>query len=176
MSTVLVLGGARSGKSTWAEARFDGVPEVTYVATSAPDAADPEWAARVELHRRRRPPTWRTVETLDLADVLRADDNSPVLIDCLTLWLTRVLDDVGAWDDAVGWRTSLDGRVSQLLAALAETGRDAVLVSNEVGSGIVPETASGRLFRDELGRLNAAVAAACDEAWLCVAGLPLRLK
>ena len=85
----LVLGGARSGKSSWAESQFDGVADVEYVATSQSRADDPEWVERVALHRARRPDAWRTTETTDLASVLRADDATPVLIDCLGTCLTR---------------------------------------------------------------------------------------
>lgn len=173
--TALVLGGARSGKSTWAEGRFAGRPVVDYVATSDGAVDDVEWAERVAAHLARRPAGWRTVETLDVADVLLADEEAPVLVDCLSVWLARVLDEAGAWDGAAGWRERAGRRVDALVAALGGTRREVVLVSNEVGQGVVPEHASGRLFRDELGRLNARVAAACDEAWWCEAGIPRRL-
>ena len=172
----LVLGGARSGKSTWAEAQFSDVAVVDYVATSIVDDSDGEWSERVALHRARRPATWRTVETLDLEAVLAAADEAPVLVDCLALWLDRVLTEVGAWDDADGWRDRLDVRVAGLVAAVAATRRDVILVSNEVGSGLVPGTAVERLYRDELGRLNSRIAAACREVWLCVAGVATRLR
>lgn len=171
----LVLGGARSGKSSWAESQFDGVADVEYVATSQSRADDPEWVERVALHRARRPDAWRTTETTDLASVLRADDATPVLIDCLAVWLDRVLMTAGAWGDAPGWRDAVETQVTDLVAALEDTDREVVLVSNEVGSGIVPATASGRLYRDELGRLNARVAAAVDEVWFCIAGVARRL-
>lgn len=175
--TVLVLGGARSGKSSWAEAQFRDRDRVDYVATSLVPDDDPEWRDRVALHRSRRPAGWRTLETLDVAAVLRSDDDAPVLVDCLALWLARVLDDVDAWAAAEEvWRPVLEERVDELVTAVRETGRDIVLVSNEVGSGVVPGTASGRLYRDELGRLNARVAAACDELWLCVAGVARRWR
>ncbi|MDB1089945.1 bifunctional adenosylcobinamide kinase/adenosylcobinamide-phosphate guanylyltransferase [Streptomyces sp. ACA25] len=175
----LVLGGARSGKSLEAERRLAAFPGVLYVATGGRRDGDPEWAARVGIHRERRPAGWRTVETCDLEPLLAEDDGPPLLIDCLSLWLTDAMDTVGAWDDAA-WYGGGDGaladRISGLAEALRETGRTVVAVSNEVGSGIVPETASGRRFRDELGRLNAAVAAECETVLLVVAGtvLPLR--
>jgi adenosylcobinamide kinase/adenosylcobinamide-phosphate guanylyltransferase len=153
---VLVLGGARSGKSVEAERRLLAEPSVVYVATSdVPD--DAEWAARVAAHRARRPAAWTTVEGADLPALL-AEDGPPLLVDCLTLWLSG-----GGDPDA-------------LVDAWRRTRRRVVAVSNEVGSGIVPATASGRAFRDALGRLNAAVAAESDEVWLTVAGQPLRLK
>lgn len=173
----LVVGGARSGKSSWAEEQFRDREEVDYVATSLVPDDDPEWQDRVALHRSRRPARWRTIETLDVATVLRSDDDTPVLVDCLALWLARVLDDVDAWAAAEdAWRLALDERVDELVSAVRETGREVVLVSNEVGSGVVPGTASGRLYRDELGRLNARVAASCDELWLCVAGVARRWR
>lgn len=173
--TALVLGGARSGKSSWAEAQFDGVDDVEYVATSEARADDPEWVERVALHRVRRPGSWRTTETVDLPSVLAADDPTPVLVDCLAVWLDRILMAAGAWDDAPTWRAEVETAVTGLVRAVEDTRRDVIFVSNEVGSGVVPATASGRLYRDELGRLNARVAAAVDEVWLCTAGIPQRL-
>ncbi len=174
--TTLVLGGARSGKSSWAEVQLEGIDDVEYVATSEARADDPEWLDRVALHRARRPATWRTTETVDLPAVLASDDTAPVLVDCLAVWLDRVLMGAGAWDDRPGWRDAVETRVAELVAALGATRREVLLVSNEVGSGVVPATASGRLYRDELGRLNARVAAAVGEVWLCTAGVPGRLK
>lgn len=174
--TVLVLGGARSGKSTWAETRLADHADVTYVATSQRNPADAEWEERVRLHRERRPASWRTVETVELAEVLDSAAGGPVLVDCLALWLTRVLDEAGAWDNRTGWRSHLDGRVDALLTALGSAVGEVVLVSNEVGQGVVPATSSGRLFRDELGRLNARVAADVDEVWWCLAGIARQWK
>lgn len=174
----LVLGGARSGKSFEAERRLATFPEVVYVATGGTRDGDAEWAARVGLHRERRPAGWRTVETCELVPLL-SEGGEPLLIDCLALWLTDAMDRAGAWDDAV-WagrgRAELGERVDGLVAALRATRRTVVAVSNEVGSGIVPATASGRRFRDELGRLNASVAAECEHVLLVVAGQTLVLK
>lgn len=176
----LVLGGARSGKSVEAERRLGALPEVLYVATGGRRENDPEWAQRVALHRERRPGAWQTVETCDLVPLLAGDPEGPaLLIDCLALWLTDAMDAVGAWDDAAwsnGGRRELHARVDELAAAWRGTGRTVVAVSNEVGSGIVPATAGGRRFRDELGRLNAAVADRSEHVLLVVAGqaLPLR--
>ncbi|MHA6525987.1 bifunctional adenosylcobinamide kinase/adenosylcobinamide-phosphate guanylyltransferase [Tessaracoccus sp. G1721] len=174
--TALVLGGARSGKSSWAEAQLSGAVDVEYVATSEVVDGDAEWAQRVALHVARRPPSWRTTETKDLAAVLGRDEPAPVLIDCAAVWLDRVLMDAGAWEDVAGWRERLETEVSRLVEAVAGTSRDVIIVSNEVGSGIVPATASGRLYRDELGRLNTRLAGACREVWLCTAGIARRLK
>jgi len=150
---------------------------VDYVATGTPaGSGDSEWDARVDEHKRRRPAHWRTVETLALAEVLTAPDPAPVLVDCLTTWLARVMDECEAWDDTEGAAWALAERTEQVLQAWRHTGRQVIAVSSEVGSGVVPDTASGRLFRDELGRLNARIAAASDEVWLCTAGIARRLQ
>ncbi|MFG3283809.1 bifunctional adenosylcobinamide kinase/adenosylcobinamide-phosphate guanylyltransferase [Streptomyces sp. NPDC048111] len=174
----LVLGGARSGKSVEAERRLAGFAQVVYVATGGGREGDAEWAARIGLHRERRPASWRTEETCELAPLL-GESGPPLLIDCLALWLTDAMDRVGAWDDekwAAGGERALRERTAELVTAIRETTRTVVAVSNEVGSGVVPATSSGRRFRDELGRLNAAFAAECEQVLLVVAGqaLPLR--
>jgi adenosylcobinamide kinase/adenosylcobinamide-phosphate guanylyltransferase len=175
-SRVLVLGGARSGKSVTAERMLAACGAVEYVATGTPpDSRDEEWAARVTEHQRRRPPHWRTEETLDLEQVLKSGDQVPVLIDCLTLWLTRVMDECDAWTPGDGAQR-VAARVDGLLHAWQATSRYVVAVSNEVGCGVVPATAAGRLYRDELGRLNALIAGDSDEVWFCTAGLPRRLR
>jgi adenosylcobinamide kinase/adenosylcobinamide-phosphate guanylyltransferase len=172
----LLLGGARSGKSQRAEAMLAAEPEVVYVATARSAEADEEWQARVRRHQERRPAGWRTVETVDLEPLLR-EPGPPLLVDCLTLWLTAVLDDAAAWDRWDGaTAATVRGRVEALVAAWVATPRRVVAVSNEVGSGVVPATASGRLFRDELGRLNAALAAASDRVDLVVAGVGVPLR
>jgi adenosylcobinamide kinase / adenosylcobinamide-phosphate guanylyltransferase len=168
----LVLGGARSGKSREAERVVAALPDVTYVATSYPVGTDEEWDERVRRHRADRPASWRTEETLDLVGLL-SDDGGPLLVDCLTLWLTRVMDRHGAWDDDV-WATRAEKAVAteidELVAAWRRTTRRVVAVSNEVGQGVVPDTTSGRRFRDLMGRLNARVAAECEDVRWCVAG------
>ncbi|WP_322762921.1 bifunctional adenosylcobinamide kinase/adenosylcobinamide-phosphate guanylyltransferase [Frankia sp. Cr2] len=161
---VLVTGGARSGKSVTAEQRLAAWPGVVYAATAGPvTPGDAEWAARVHAHAARRPSHWTTVETTDLVPLLRVE-GSPLLVDCLTLWLTAHLD--GDWP----------ARVDELVTAWRTTRRHVVAVTNEVGSGIVPATVVGRRFRDALGRLNAAIAAESDEVWHVVAGIPTRLR
>ncbi|MFF3688376.1 bifunctional adenosylcobinamide kinase/adenosylcobinamide-phosphate guanylyltransferase [Streptomyces sp. NPDC002187] len=174
----LVTGGARSGKSLEAEQRLQTFPDVVYVATGGARDGDAEWAARVSAHRERRPGSWRTVETCDLLPLLTAD-GPPLLIDCLSLWLTEAMDKAGAWDDghwAAGGETELRARVAELVAAVRATSRTVVAVTNEVGSGVVPASASGRRFRDELGRLNAAFADECEQVLLVVAGQALVLR
>lgn len=174
----LITGGARSGKSVEAERRLETYPEVVYVATGGSRDGDADWAARIGLHRERRPAAWRTEETCELAELL-ASDGPPLLIDCLSLWLTNAMDRVDAWDDASwagGGRSALRERTAELVASVRGTRRTVVLVTNETGSGVVPASAAGRRFRDELGRLNASVAAECEQVLLVVAGqsLPLR--
>jgi adenosylcobinamide kinase/adenosylcobinamide-phosphate guanylyltransferase len=175
---VLILGGARSGKSAEAERRLRDAAVVTYVATGGSRAGDAEWAERVAAHRARRPAHWRTVETTDVAAALRRATGA-VLVDCMALWLTRVLDECGAWDDTA-WRTgsaraALSARVDELLSAWRSAAADVVAVSAEVGLGVVPETPAGRRFRDELGQLNQRLAAESDEVLLVVAGRAVRL-
>ncbi|MFE0253209.1 bifunctional adenosylcobinamide kinase/adenosylcobinamide-phosphate guanylyltransferase [Streptomyces sp. NPDC059010] len=174
----LVVGGARSGKSVEAERRLEAFPDVLYVATGGTRGGDHEWAERVATHRERRPGSWRTAETCDLVPLL-SEGGAPLLIDCLSLWLTDAMDSVGAWDDAV-WAESgekaLRERVRELTRAVRATRRTVVAVSNEVGSGIVPATASGRRYRDELGRLNAAFGGECEQVVLVVAGQAVVLR
>lgn len=188
----LVLGGARSGKSAWAESLLGGrggdaaTPTVHYVATARPwpgaDGFDADFAARIAVHRSRRPAHWRTVDDGDAADTLRdlaaASPAPPVLVDDVGTWLTHQLDDAGLWDAP---RDSVAGRCDRLVGAVSAwpCGRGAgqlVVVTPEVGMSVIPEHRSGRLFRDELGALNARLAEVCDRVVLVVAGLPLTLK
>lgn len=175
----LVLGGARSGKSSYAERLLAGQAHVTYVATGGTREDDEEWSMRIRAHRARRPAHWTTVESTDVAEALRSGSGA-VLVDCLGLWLTAQLDELDAWqriDDGFA-ETVIDDarrRMDALVEAISTCGAEVVLVSNEVGMGLVPSTASGRLFRDLLGILNMAVAQACDTAVLLVAGQPVTL-
>jgi adenosylcobinamide kinase / adenosylcobinamide-phosphate guanylyltransferase len=176
----LVLGGARSGKSAEAERRLAAFPDVVYVATGPQGGDDEEWTARIAAHRERRPAGWTTAESCDPVPLLARDEGPPLLIDCLTLWLTNAMDATGCWDDD-RWRDGTAGallaeRTAELVAAVRATRRTVVVVSNETGSGVVPATAAGRRFRDELGRLNAAVAAECEQVLLVVAGTALALR
>ena len=167
---VLVLGGARSGKSEQAELRLAGEPDVTYVATGpGGEAGDPEWAARVAAHRARRPAWWRTAETTDLAGVL-AGASGALLIDGIGTWLAAAMDECGTWDGSADGAARLAGRIGGLVGAWRQTRARVVAVSDEAGLGVVPATPSGRLFRDELGRLNQVLAAESEEAELVVAG------
>ena len=171
---ILVTGGVRSGKSLHAEQLLAGRQQVAYVAPGPlPGDDDPEWAARVADHQRRRAAHWRTVETTDLPAAI--EPGVPTLVDCLGTWVTAVVDELGGWDrEHEAWRPELERRLAALVAAVRASD-DIVLVTNEVGLGVVPAYASGRIFRDLLGTVNQQVAAACDEVHLCVAGRVLRL-
>jgi len=167
MSFTLVLGGARSGKSRHAEQLIEAHPAPwTYIATA--QAWDDEMRERISLHRARRPQGWTTVDApIALPDAIRnADSGQAILVDCLTLWLTNVMlseaDVVAARED--------------LLAACRAVASPLVLVSSEVGFGIVPDNALARRFRDELGTLNQALAREAAHVVLTVAGLPLKVK
>ncbi|MGN6522946.1 MAG: bifunctional adenosylcobinamide kinase/adenosylcobinamide-phosphate guanylyltransferase [Actinomycetes bacterium] len=181
----LVTGGASSGKSAYAEQLLGSHEAVTYVATGVGHEDDAEWQARVRAHQQRRSPTWSTVETTDVPAALAAA-TGPVLLDCLSLWLTAVLDDAGAWNDVAPatsdagraqepWRPALDRACEELVGALRDCPHPVVVVTNEVGSGVVPASGAGRIFRDELGRLNARVGRIADDLVLCVAGRAVRL-
>jgi adenosylcobinamide kinase/adenosylcobinamide-phosphate guanylyltransferase len=173
----LVIGGARSGKSREAERLLAAEDAVTYVATAYPADHDDEWAERVRLHRDRRPAHWDTVETLDLIGLLEAEGPA-LLVDCLTLWLTRMMDLHDAWSDDAWAGTAekaVAAEVDALVAAWRTTSRRVVAVTNEVGQGVVPETSSGRRFRDVMGRLNSELAAHTEDVRWCVAGRVTRL-
>jgi len=177
----LVLGGARSGKSAHAEGLMPGSAEVVYVATARRHPGDAEWAERIAAHAARRPAAWRTVEAPDPSDLVRVVDQAApgdlVLVDDLATWLTNAIDDAGAWEREPDALTTVHTRTGELADAVARcTAARLVLVSAEVGLGVVPATRSGRLFRDELGALNAQLAEICDEVTLLVAGLPLQLR
>jgi adenosylcobinamide kinase / adenosylcobinamide-phosphate guanylyltransferase len=163
----LVLGGARSGKSRYAERLITaGPPPWIYVATAQP--GDAEMAERIALHKARRARGWQTHEAPhDLPAAIGAPpQDAPLLIDCLTLWLSnRMLADA-----------DIEQEADALAAALAQRASRIVLVSNEVGAGIVPENALGRRFRDAQGRINQRFAARADTVILMVAGLPITVK
>jgi adenosylcobinamide kinase / adenosylcobinamide-phosphate guanylyltransferase len=173
---ILVTGGVRSGKSTHAEALIGDEP-ATYVAPGpAPDAEDdPDWAARIAAHRARRPASWTTLETQDLAEAIRRAEH-PVLVDCLGTWVSTLVDAADAWEQEAGTVQDLVvSRAGEVADAVRACPHHIVLVTNEVGLGVVPAHRSGRLFRDLLGTVNQRVATACDEVHLVVAGRVLRL-
>lgn len=165
---VLVIGGARSGKSRFALARAEslGIPRI-FVATA--EARDDEMRARIARHRSERGPGWRTIEEpADVAGVLRRAVSGVLLVDCLTLWLANRMGDRS--DADVGPATD------DLVAALGTRRAAVIVVSNEVGLGIVPDNVLARAFRDAAGFVNRRVAEIADEVHLLVAGIPLRIK
>ncbi len=168
MMPILVLGGARSGKSGFAERLLrDSKIERTYLATAS--AGDEEMKARIAHHREARGEKWHTVEEpLFIVDAMRREtgEGRAVLVDCLTLWLSNLFMDA----------RNVEREIEQLVLFLQETPRNIVLVSNEIGLGLVPETKLGRDFRDAQGRLNQKVAAAVSTVVFVAAGLPLYLK
>jgi len=175
----LVTGGVRSGKSAHAEALLLGAAgdrTATYVAPGAvPDAAlDADWAARVEAHRARRPASWHTRESHDLTAALAVP--GPVIVDCLGTWLAAVLDERSLWEaPSTEVAAVVEALLGDAATALAARTDPTVLVTNEVGLGVVPAHRSGRLFRDLLGLTNQRLAAACDEVHLVIAGRVLVL-
>ena len=168
---VLVLGGIRSGKSEWAESVITGSGDAVRYLATGPVADDGSWAERVSAHRARRPQNWSTVETSDVAKQLRSDDAPPTLVDDIGGWLTAAMDRAQAWTGG-----SARADVDDLVDAVGEYGADLVLVSPEVGLTVVPETAAGRVFADELGTLNQRLAGVCDRVVLVVAGQPITVK
>lgn len=174
---VLVTGGVRSGKSFHAESLLVGEPVVTYVAPgpTIEEDPDPDWAARVRAHQSRRPTHWKTLETRDLAAAIEEAEGA-VLVDCLGTWLTAQIDELDGWalirED---WEPTLMKRLEAAADAIGRHRKKIVLVTNEVGMGVVPERISGRIFRDLLGIVNQRIADECDEVLLVIAGRVLTL-
>jgi adenosylcobinamide kinase/adenosylcobinamide-phosphate guanylyltransferase len=168
MTSLLVLGGARSGKSRYAQARAESLPgDLLYVATA--QALDGEMEERITRHRADRGPRWSTLDVpLDLPAALLANaaPEHVLLVDCLTLWTSNLMFA----------ERDLDAETEALATAVAQAAGPVILVANEVGLGIVPDNALARRFRDAAGRLNQAIAAVADEVQFVAAGLPLRLK
>lgn len=165
----LVLGGARAGKSTYAQRLADGGGRVLFVATA--EARDADMSARILAHQANRPAEWGTLEEpLDLVSAMApvVSGYDTVLLDCLTLWVSNLMLDDPDVD--------LPARTEQLLELYREQDASWIVVSNEVGLGVVPATKLGRVYADELGRVNQIVAAEADEVWFMAAGLPLNLK
>ena len=170
-SVTLVLGGARSGKSRYAQELASAYRRVVYIATARP--SDAEMRARIAKHRRERPASWRTVEVAtDLARALREDCTGAnlVLIDCLTIYVSHVMG------RRKGGSSGVREQFQSLYAAIREVKASVIMVSNEVGSGVVPPYRSGRDYRDLLGELNQEIARFADRVVLMVAGLPLFVK
>jgi adenosylcobinamide kinase/adenosylcobinamide-phosphate guanylyltransferase len=169
----LILGGARSGKSTYGEqlATAHG-GRITYLATCQP--YDDEMVARIAKHRAERPDTWRTVECpYDPAAAIRAHaaDSDCFLLDCLTLLVSNLV----IMEEATA-EERVQAAIDDLVRACGETNTPLIMVSNEVGLGLVPEYPLGRLYRDILGRANQRLAAVADPVWFLIAGLPINVK
>ncbi len=165
--SILITGGARSGKSALAERlALQATGRAVYIATA--EAHDAEMAARIAAHQARRGAEWSDHPApTDLVEALQATDGAdPRLVDCLTLWLTNLMLAEADWQ----------GAGHALVAALADQKAPVLFVTNEVGAGIVPENKLARVFRDAAGWLNQEVAQACDAVWLCVAGIPVKVK
>jgi len=176
---ILILGGARSGKSAYAEQlAVESGGSVLYVATAT--AGDAEMAARIAAHKAARPATWRTLEApLHVAQHLQTDIPTAglILIDCITLLASNVLFSLPEPVSEAGFQAALGQEISDIIRSFeSSTARTLVIVSNEVGLGLVPEYELGRLYRDGLGRANQQIAHLSQTVWLMVAGLPLRVK
>ena len=173
---ILLLGGARSGKTDQAQrlaAELGGT--VTYVATAEP--GDDEMRGRIAAHRAARPPAWQTMERpLRLGDALTEWDANVGVVDCLTLLVSNILHDTGEHAPASLVEARVEVELAELLAAWRDAHFHLIVVSNEVGLGLVPEYALGRVFRDALGRANQRLAQAAAEVYFMVASLPLKIK
>lgn len=181
---ILVTGGARSGKSTFAEElakKING--NILYVATSIP--FDEEMKLRVEKHRAQRPGNWNTLEAYKDLDIHLKDklkDYSGVLLDCMTIMVTNLfLENCADIDhisntDAINIEERVQSEINKLLAVIQKNEVPFIIVTNEVGMGVVPEYPSGRIFRDVAGRANQMLAKEAEEVYLCVSGIPLKIK
>lgn len=171
---VLVTGGVRSGKSVHAERLLDSESVVRYVA-AGPAYDDADWHDRVAQHQARRPASWETVETSDIATAISGAPGA-VIVECLGTWVNAIVDEASLWDAPTDEVTGfVESCLDPVLEALASAAGPVVLVTNEVGLGIVPEHRSGRLFRDLVGTANLRVGAVVDEVHLVVAGRVLKL-
>ena len=190
---VLVTGGARSGKSSFAESKLLQKEGVCYIATGLVMKEDPEWQERVKLHQERRPQSWDTLEQYrDLATWIEQDDHGDYLVDCATMLTTnRLFDLVNEWYPEKGYLSdeqflskveqgrileAMEAEWSQILSAMKKREATFWIVTNEVGLGIVPDTRLGRYFRDLQGRVNQMIAKEASEVYLVICGLAQQLK
>lgn len=177
--TILVTGGARSGKSRFAESLYADAPDVVYIATCEP--SDEEMRERIELHRQTRPANWKTFEgSTELSRAVSTQKN--YLLDCLGVLCSNVMFELSKDDEKISLERQheIELRVMQEIQELTRKVQDIqatlIIVSNEVGLSIVPEHHVSRVYRDILGRINQAVAALCDEVYLVVCGIPMKIK
>ncbi|MBZ2023294.1 bifunctional adenosylcobinamide kinase/adenosylcobinamide-phosphate guanylyltransferase [Streptococcus sanguinis] len=190
---VLVTGGARSGKSAFAEEKLADRERVCYIATGLPRGEDPEWQERIRLHQERRPASWTTQEQYaGLADWLREQSHPVYLLDCATLLTSNRLFDLIAqhFPDKLELSEEhflsrqeqsfllqlLEEEWQELLSTIRQTNAECWIVTDEVGLGIVPETRLGRFFRDVQGKINQLIAKEASEAYLVICGLAQQLK
>jgi len=175
---VLITGGVRSGKSAQAEKYAAKYPEVVYIATC--QALDEEMTERISAHQGRRPLHWQTIEDpLHLTNRLGSvSQDACLLIDCLGLWVSNHLlrDETTALANPQVFISTMEANASELVAMLRRRTGPSIIVTNEVGLGLVPPYKLGRVFRDALGRVNSLLAQQADEVYLCTAGIPLCLK
>lgn len=181
---IVVTGGARSGKSTFAEKKAkDCNCDVVYIATSIP--FDDEMRARIKKHVDQRPDNWKTIEAYKdmekhLANV--KNENVIFLLDCITIMITNIMLDISIdWDNASDKEiecieTEVKMEMDKLLKIISEKDTTFILVTNEIGMGLVPENKLSRIFRDIAGRVNQLLAKEADEVYLCVAGIPVKIK
>ena len=170
----LILGGVRSGKSSYAQRLAAGGERVLFVATA--EAGDQEMKARIEAHREARPPDWDTLEEpINLVDALTPllHCYDTVLLDCLTMWVSNLLL---RGSETASARSDILSETRRLMGLYRNGDTSWIIVSNEVGLGVVPSTELGRVYSDELGRVNQLVAGEADDVYFMAAGLPLRIK
>ncbi|MFC1919437.1 bifunctional adenosylcobinamide kinase/adenosylcobinamide-phosphate guanylyltransferase [Chloroflexota bacterium] len=174
---IFILGGARSGKSRFAQELAENTSEkVLFVATA--QGLDHEMMARIQEHRRTRPKTWRTLEAaMNIGDqiMLNLGDAQLVLVDCLTLLVSNVFSSIGR-DTASAWEKMAMCEVRQILETMDRTGSVYIIISNEVGMGLVPDNPMGREYRDILGKVNQLMASRADTIYFMIAGIPVKIK
>ena len=178
---ILVTGGSRGGKSSYAESLYEGNDEVLYIATAI--AVDPEMENRINLHRVSRNQSWETVEAFkDLDQVIAKSSKKDILLDCVTIMVTNLMFDHEAniedcsLEEIQDLETRIIKEFKHLIRQVREQEKNIILVTNEVGYGLVPEYKLGRIFRDMAGRVNQQIARLSDEVYLVSCGLPLKLK
>ncbi|MBN2073946.1 MAG: bifunctional adenosylcobinamide kinase/adenosylcobinamide-phosphate guanylyltransferase [Dehalococcoidales bacterium] len=175
---ILITGGARSGKSSYAQTLAEKSGEkVLFVATA--EARDDEMRRRIETHKANRPASWTTLETPTKVGKNIRDhmgDNKVIVLDCITLLVNAIFNEFGENLDEKKTEEAVVKEIEELIDCMKSPDRDFIIVTNEVGLGLVPANEAGRFYRDILGKANAMLAAACDEVYLMVSGLPVKIK